>query len=139
MKISTLIIAFFSAFGFIQWPIFCGSLRIHPAITAAAVMFMSGIILVSIIPKSLFYLSYFSWKSIVAMVVCGILNGLAVYFYIVKVADKNINAAAFIATVSIFMILEAPMLTWIVKGESPSVNHIIGYVLAIVAIYFLQK
>lgn len=116
MKISTLIIAFFSAFGFIQWPIFCAHLRIHPAIMAAAVMFVSGIILVGIIPKSLFFLSAFSWKSTIIMTVCGIFNGLAVYFYIVKVADKNINAAAFIATVSIFMILEAPMLTWIVKG-----------------------
>jgi len=77
-------------------------------------------------------------KAISLMLIAGVVNGVAVYFYSLKVADETIPTAAFVATVCIFMVMAAPIQHWILNGVAPSWRQGIGYGLAALAVYFLK-
>lgn len=78
-------------------------------------------------------------KMFMIIAIAGALNGAAVCAYSFKVTNVAIPAATFMVTVSIFMAVVTPCLDWTINGTAPNLRQVIGYVLAVGAIYFLSK
>ena len=56
-----------------------------------------------------------------------------------KITDPTISTSAFIVLVCILMAIVVPCLDWILNGVVPNMNQVIGYILAVGAIYFLSS
>jgi len=69
----------------------------------------------------------------------GIFNGLGFYLYSKKVADTTIPTAQFVTTISVCMVLVAPLIGWAVKGDVPTLRQGLGYGVGAVAIWLLSK
>lgn len=78
-------------------------------------------------------------RAMLLLIIAGILNGVAVCVYTSKITNPAIPASLFMALVFMFMIAVVPCLEWALNGTMPSSNHIIGYALAVGAIYFLSR
>jgi drug/metabolite transporter (DMT)-like permease len=76
-------------------------------------------------------------KGALIILVCGCLNGLALYFYTVKAADPKIDTGVFMAIVFILMVLFTPFLSWMLTGEAITARTMFGIALAVGAIYVL--
>lgn len=77
-------------------------------------------------------------KAIILLIIIGIVNGAAVYFYSMKTSDPNISTGAFIVLVTIFMVVMAPFLDLAFNGSAISLRQWGGIVVAAVAVYLLQ-
>lgn len=80
-----------------------------------------------------------NWKILVLLLILGIANGYGVTRYATRLAMPDTPMAAFAVMVSIFMVVIAPILEYLVSGKGVSLNHLIGYFLAGGAIYFLGR
>ena len=140
MNIWNIFLAIFIACGFVGWPIVgnysraCGAWVGTMVIvsTAVAVAFMSFRQLGSVpVPDA---------KALILLCIAGAINGIAFCLYSDKMATMNASTATvFVATVSILMVVIAPILNWLLNNKTPDLNQTIGFCLAVVAIYFLSK
>lgn len=138
MNMSTIVVAIFIAFGFTGWPIIGNYSKVNAGWMGSVVMISTALALGAMSYKDLCIETPGS-KAIVLLSVAGLVNGLAVYFYSVKVADANVPTAAFIVTVSTLMVVAASVLNWAINGAVPNHSQFLGFGLAIAAIYFLGK
>lgn len=138
MNLDTLIIAFLIAAAFAGWPIigrFSGVTGEYVGVLAVVGTLVTVIMLSA---KQLLSTATLTPKAVAVMLIAGAINGIAVYFYSLKAADKVIPTATFVATVCIFMVMVAPFQHWIVNGIAPTWRQVIGYGLAALAVYFLK-
>jgi len=80
-----------------------------------------------------------SLRAITIVLIAGVVNGVAVYFYSYKVNDQTVPAGVFLMTVYIFMVVYAPTLDWLLNGTTLSARQFCGLGVALVAIYLLRK
>lgn len=76
-------------------------------------------------------------NALLILLVAGILNGAAVYFYAMKVSDPQIPTAIFVMTVTIAMLVVAPMFDYVLNGNTLSIRQGAGLGMAILAIFLL--
>jgi drug/metabolite transporter (DMT)-like permease len=139
MRSDVILMAIVIAFGFVGWPIIGSYSRAHGswigmlAISSTALAFagLSFRQLINVVPPNT--------KAIVLLLVAGIINGGAVYLYTAKIADTTVPTAAFVVIVSIFMVIVAPLLNWMLNSAVPSFQQGLGFLLAMAAIYFLKQ
>jgi drug/metabolite transporter (DMT)-like permease len=141
MNIQILLITIFIGLAFVGWPTAAKFLGFHGSWANVVVTLGTGI------TALIFSRHYIVSNKIPAphmtpvliLFLVAVVNGFAVSFYARSVADPEIPTATFIVMVSVFMVVWAPILDYILNGSAPHIRQIIGYVCAIAAIYFLTK
>lgn len=138
MNASTIALAVLIASGYIGW----GIIAKYTKMTGGWVGMIMGItttVTVILISNQQLRSEFPPSKAILVLVAASILNGIAVCLYSEKITDPAISAAAFMVTVSVLMAVLTPCFNWLIYGTVPSINHFIGYGLAVFAIFFLSK
>jgi drug/metabolite transporter (DMT)-like permease len=139
MSIQYFLSLVFIAFGFVGWPII-GSYSGASGGWVSVILCASTMITVTLFSiKELSGIPIPATKALVLLFIAGAFNGLAVCFYSIKITDASISTAVLVVTVSILMVMAAPILDWLIKGAIPSLYQALGYTFAICAIYFLNK
>ncbi len=139
MDLTTLLWAAGIAATFVAWPV----IGKYSGASGAWI----GIIVVagSLVTTAIFGLKeltsgpMFTLKALVLLVMAGLLNGAAVYYYSVKATSTAIPTGVFIVTMSIMMVIFAPILDWLLNGNALSIRQCAGIAAAVVAIYLLQN
>jgi hypothetical protein len=83
-----------------------------------------------------------SMKAVVILAGAGLINGFSVWLYTARVTDPAMSesqVAAFITMVYIAMIVMTPVLNLAINRVIPTIDHGIGYGLALGAVYYLSK
>ena len=137
MNLSSLLIAVIIAFGFASWPIVGGFSKASGAWVGTIVMSATAVAVVLFSTKNLVGFSALGYKSVMYLIVAGLINGLACYLYSVKVADKEIQLGLFVALVAIFVIIMTPCMDWAVNDTLITPKQIAGLCLASVSVYLL--
>ena len=120
MNISTLITAFFIASVFAGWPIIGKFSGLSGEYVGTLACLGTTVAMAALSAKQLLSTDSLTPKAITIMLVAGAANGIGVYFYARKAADKLIPTADFVATVCIFMVMIAPVQHWILNGVIPT-------------------
>lgn len=76
-------------------------------------------------------------KALILLLVAGLLNGAAVYFYAVKAVDPLIPSVPFIMTVTVLMVMTTPIFGYFLNGDVLSIRQWLGLFSAIIAIFLL--
>ena len=139
MNIQTVLLAVLIALGFTSWPIAGNYLKACSGWVGTIVMMATAVVVALLSIKQFSTVPALNVKAILLLIIVGIINGVSVYLYSVKVADATIPTAAFMVTVSILMAVSAPFLNWIINSAVPNPQQVVGFGLAAAAIYFLGK
>lgn len=122
---------------FAGWPIIGNYSGASCTFVGTVVAITTAISVFALSAKDFFISPLPGLRAILILSMAGFLNGAALYYYSVKVADQNIPTSVFVATVSICMVIVAPLLYFFTKGSAPSGRQFAGYLLACIAIYLL--
>ena len=79
---------------------------------------------------------FHSWHFGIMMVV-GIVNGIAVYYYGAKSVDPTIPSWIFVASINIMMVVFATLLGSVIAWSFPSFRQVAGIILAGIGIYLI--
>lgn len=79
----------------------------------------------------------FSPWSFGIMMVAGLVNGVAVYYYGAKSADPTIPSWIFVASINIMMVVFAAVLGSVVGWSLPTLRQLSGIILAGIGIYLI--
>jgi drug/metabolite transporter (DMT)-like permease len=139
MNIRGVFAALLIALGFSSWPIIGSNSGICGGWVGTIVMTSTTLTVVLLSMRQMGSVSVPGIKPVILLFVAGIINGLALQVYAMMATDKSISTPFFVATVSIMMVVIAPFLNWLIKGEIPNFNQATGLVFAGIAIYFLNK
>ena len=71
------------------------------------------------------------------LIVAGVINGAAVYFYATKAVEVGVPTGVFIMTVIILMVVMTPVFNYLLNGEILSVRQWAGLGAALLAIFLL--
>ncbi len=138
MSIGTLIVAIFIATIFAAWPIVGRSTGMSGSWIAAIVMLGTAFSASLLTAKELFNTPFPAARPFIFLLVVSLINGLAVWLYAVKAADKNIpTISTFLVTVAILVMIIAPTLDWMLNGAVPTPKQFTGFVVAVGAVYLL--
>lgn len=137
MRVYLLLRALFISVGFAGWPIVGNFSKASGAWVGTIVLGTTGVVIALLSSRGLISNPLPSYKSIVYLVVAGVINGLACYVYSLTTVDKNIQIGLFVSLVSILMVVIAPLMSWLLNGEIISSKQIVGLFLACVSIYLL--
>jgi hypothetical protein len=139
MVLSNIAWALFCALGFVGWGAMC-------KYTGMSHRWISVIVYVSALAaiagmnvRPLFSESLPPVKMAAVMAVFGGLNGLAVYFYAGRLSKTEVDPTTFMIMVFAFMVLETPVVNWIIYRNIPNMDQVIACGLAIGAGYFLNR
>jgi len=138
MNVQNSILAFLIAIGFVGWGMLGKYSQANSGWVGTIAMTATAVIVAVLSTKNL-QVGTPNIKIIAVLIIAGLINGIAAWLYSSKVTDPLISTAAFMASVFIFMVILAPAFDWLLNGVTPTINQIIGYSLAIVAIIFLNK
>ncbi len=141
MNLQSLIAAILISFCFAVWPVvskYSGAQGAWVGVIVA-VGSASATFILSFLSRQITTLQSPSIKAIVILVTAGVLNGIAFYFYSLKIADPKISTAAFMTIVAILMIVMASILDWALNGVIPDTQKTFGYCFAATAVYLLIK
>ncbi len=138
MNIQNSVLAFLIATGFVGWGMLGKYSQANSGWVGTIAMTATAAIVAALSIKDL-QVGTPNIKIILLIVTAGLINGVAAWLYSIKITDPLTPTAAFMASVFIFMVILAPAFDWILNGATPTANQIVGYVLAIVAIIFLNK
>ncbi len=140
MGLKTLLIAVFVALGFGGWPIVANYSEANSG-WIGTIIFAVGTAIV--FPLFLFsgqisMDSVPSKKGMLWLLTAAIVNGVAVFVYTPRLADKTTPVGPLVVTVPILMVACAVLLDWILNGVVLTPGKIFGFGFAAVAIYFLS-
>lgn len=138
MNIQNSLLAFLIAAGFVGWGMLGKYSQANSGWVGTIAMAVTAVIVAALSIKNL-RVGTPNIKIIAILIVAGLINGVAAWFYSTKVTDPLISTATFMTSVFIFMVILAPAFDWLLNGATPTINQIIGYSLAIAAIIFLNK
>jgi len=71
------------------------------------------------------------------LLLAGLVNGVAVYFYAVKAADPQVPTGPFIMTLIVLMVMLTPLFNYLLNGDVLSVRQWLGLGMALLAIFLL--
>lgn len=71
------------------------------------------------------------------MMVAGLVNGIAVYYYGAKSADPSIPTWVFVASINIMMVVFAAVLGSVAGWSFPTLRQFTGIILAGIGIYLI--
>jgi drug/metabolite transporter (DMT)-like permease len=71
------------------------------------------------------------------LLLAGVLNGIAVYFYSLKAVDPQVPTGAFIMTVIISMLVLTPLFNYVLNGDILSIKQRFGLGTAIITVFLL--
>ena len=137
MGINAFLVAIFIAGGFVGWPIVGGWSQASSGWVGVTVCSMTTITLLLLSFGQFGSDPVPSARSIAVLVVAGVVNGVAVYYYTARTTDPSTPTAAFVVLVSVCMVICAPLLAFIVAGSVPTSRQMIGFAFAIPTIYLL--
>jgi hypothetical protein len=132
--------AAFIAFGFVAWGLVGNRIGLTGPWLATLVYISATCTILSLNFRSLSKTE--SLPGIVLaliIILAGFFNGLSSKLYGDKMSSQTVDPALFTVMVFAFMVAETPVLNLILNGKIPTLNHLVGFVLAIGAIYFLNK
>lgn len=126
------------AFAFTVWPILG---KVSGASGAwVGTLVVAGTLITTLIfgAKDMVQGPLFTLKALVILALAGLVNGAAVYYYSVKAVDPGVPTGIFVATMVVLMALMAPLIDWMVNGNTINAKQIAGLGAAVVAIYLLK-
>ena len=138
MNTTTILVAVLTALTFSLWPIMAK----YSGATFAWVnllLYTGGLISVSVMGHRRLTTEHVTVRAVVILIIVGLVNGLAVWFYTVKAVDKEINTALFMVTVSLVGLISAPILNLVINGETLTAKQWVAALLSIVVIWLLKK
>jgi drug/metabolite transporter (DMT)-like permease len=140
MTISDFFQATLIAVGFAGWGIIGNYSQAGSSWTGLFVNIYTSIAIVAYYHKDLYHTPLPANKALLILLAAGILNGVAVCLYTGKVSNpNNSRVASFMVLVFVLMAIVAPVLEWILKSEAPTAKQMLGYLFAILSIYFLCR
>lgn len=71
------------------------------------------------------------------LLLLGAANAFGMIRYVERVSQPGVPAASFIVTVSVAVVAIAPVIEGLMSGKWPSAEHLVGYICAAAAIFFL--
>lgn len=138
MTTIVIILAFLIATTFVGWPImsrYCGQ---NAAWSGSIVFFFTAITPILFSSTTLLRTPAPDSKSLMILSAAGILNGLGVYFYSQTLEKVGDQSGTFIVTVSIAMVMVAPILSYLFNGETLTTKQFAGLACAVSAVYLLR-
>lgn len=127
------------AVAFVAWPIVSGKSGVPGAWVAALVIIGSLIGTLLIGARDIIASPPLTWKSAAFLIVAGIINGIALYYYGMKAADPMIPVGVFVTTMVICMAISGPIISWLVNSESVSLQQIGGILFCVAGLYLLNR
>ena len=115
------------------------TLGIKPGLVPFMVIVVALVVVVVMAPKDIATLTTISMKAGMVVLAFSIANGLAIYLYADKAADKNIQTGMFLVTVFVLQMAFAPIADWLITGVKPSIQQFVGLGLAAPAMWFLAQ
>ncbi len=126
------------ALAFVAWPIL-GSKSGVPGAWMGILILIGSVIGSAIVgTKDIIESPLFTWKAFAIVVMAGIVNGVAVYYYGAKSADPNIPTGIFVTTMVVCMAAFAPFIDYLVKGTAISLQQMIGIAIICLGIYLIK-
>ena len=139
MDLKTLGMAVFIATAYVGWPNLAKPLGLKPGLVPFVVIVIALVVVVVMAPKDVASITTISVKAFMVVFAFSIANGMAIYFYADKAADKNIQTGMFLVTVFVLQMTFAPIADWLITGVKPSIQQFVGLGLAAPAMWFLAQ
>ena len=139
MDLKTFGLAMFIAAAFVAWPNLAKTLGIKPGLVPFMVFVVTLVVVVIMSPKDIAELRTISAKAFVVVLAFSIANGMAIYFFADKAADKNIQTGMFLVTVFALQMAFAPIADWLINGVKPSMQQFAGLGLAVPVMWLLAQ
>ena len=139
MDLKTLGLAMFIAAAFVGWPNLAKPLGIKPGLMPFMVIVFALVVVVIMAPKDIASITTISMKAFMVVLAFSIANGMAIYFYADKAADKNIQTGMFLVTVFVLQMSFAPIADWLITGVKPSNLQYAGLGLAAPVMWLLAQ
>lgn len=139
MDIKTFPLAVFIAAAYVGWPNLAKPLGIKPGLVPFMVIVVALVVVVIMAPKDIAEIRTISAKALMVVLAFSVANGLAIYFYADKAADKNIQTGMFLVTVFILQMAFAPIADWLITGMKPSNLQYAGLGLAVPVMWLLAQ
>lgn len=139
MDIKTFLLAVFIAAAYVGWPNLAKPLGIKPGLVPFMVIVVALVVVVIMAPKDIAELRTISARALLVVFAFAVANGLAIYFYADKAADKNIQTGMFLVTVFILQMAFAPIADWLITGMKPSNLQYAGLGLAALVMWLLAQ
>ena len=139
MDLKTFGLAMFIAAAYVGWPNLAKPLGIKPGLVPFMVIVVALVVVVVMAPKDIATLTTISVKALMVVLAFSIANGMAIYFYADKAADKNIQTGMFLVTVFILQMAFAPIADWFITGVKPSNLQYAGLGLAVPVMWLLAQ
>ena len=139
MDVRTLFVAALCAAGFVAWPIIGNYSKASGAWVGIVVFIGTAIVVTSLSVNQLNHDSSPTARAMALLVAAGIINGMATYFFASKITDPAISVSVFMVTVSVGMVIFAPIFNFATNDVVPTLRQSVGFSFAAVAIYLLSK
>ena len=135
---SWIVWAFGIAFAFSIWPILGKASGAGAAWVGTLVVSGSLITTLFFGAKEMVSGPMFTTKALLILVVAGLVNGVAVYYYSSKSIDPAIPTGAFITTTVVLMAMMSPLLDYAINGNALSAKQWLGIGTAMLTVYLLK-
>ena len=139
MSAGTISTALFAAFLFAGWPILGKYSQVHGTWIGILITIGTLLVLLPFSVKEFMESGLPPFWSIGILTLGGIVNGVGIYFYTMKISNSEVPVATFVVIVAVFTVIFVPILDWLINGTVPNSNRILGYLFAIPTIYILGK
>lgn len=137
MDFKTFIIAVFIAVSYVGWPNLAKPLDIKPGIVPFMIIIVALIVVVTMSHKDLVEIPNMGIKPLLIVLAFAVANGLAIYLYADKAADKNIQTGIFLGTIFVLQVCFAFVVDWLINGNKPSTQQMVGFILSIPAMWLM--
>lgn len=137
MNITNVLWAFLAACSFVSWPIVGKMVQANGMWTISIVTTASATIALMLSGRELSSGKPANY-ALYLLVAVGAFNGIGSYFFARKTSDPTGVTSAFMVLVSVWMVVLAPILDWLLNGATPSNWQVAGFVLAPVIICLLS-
>lgn len=125
------------AFGMVSWPLLAKVSNTPAAWVTTLVLIGTLIGNLAVGWQDMTKSSLFTLESFSIMMVAGIVNGIAVYYYGAKSADPNIPSWIFVASINILMVVFAATIGSVISWSLPSLRQVTGIFIAGIGIYLI--
>ncbi len=139
MNFGSILMMVFIAIAFIGWPIVGKYSGASGAWIGTIMLIATTLVTGTLSLKEMARSSFPPTKAVAMLIAAGMMNGLAVYLYARKSSSPTVSTATFIVTVTVLMIVFAPILDWLFNGSIPSTRKVFGFACAAFSVYLLSR
>lgn len=125
------------AFGMVSWPLLAKVSNTPAAWVTTLVLIGTLVGNLAVGWNDMVKSPLFSSWSFVIMMIAGVVNGIAVYYYGAKSADPTIPTWVFVASINIMMVVFATLLGSVIAWSFPTPRQFTGIILAGIGIYLI--